>query len=148
MLRKIVPLLVLFIGSAIFSSAQSFGGIIEIKKQTGKEVSNYVYYVKGDKVRIDEFTPGTRTISGTFIIDTKASTMLFLDPARKLWGTRAPKGMPVAAAGCVVSSTKEIKEMFGYKCAEQTVKNAADSTEIDYYIAPGSFTFFTPMMKL
>ncbi len=148
MLRKIALLLILFTGSALLSSAQNFGGIIEFKKQTGKDISNYVYYVKGDKVRIDEFTAGTRTISGTFIVDTKAGTMIFLDPDRKLWGSRAQKGLPVAAAGCVVTSTKEMKEMFGYKCTEQVVKNVTDSTQISYYIAPGKFTFFTPMMKL
>ena len=41
-----------------------------------------------------------------------------------------------------------MKEMFGYKCTEQVVKNVTDSTQISYYIAPGKFTFFTPMMKL
>jgi len=104
--------------------------------------------VKGDKVRIDEFSPGTRTISGTFIVDTKASTMLYLDPERKLWGTREQKSAPVSTAGCLVTSAKEIKQVFGYKCSEQVVTNAADNTEISYFIAPGNFSFFTPMMKL
>ena len=147
MLRKIALLLVLM-GSALYSSAQNFGGIIEFKKQTGTNVVNYVYYVKGDKVRIDEFTPGTRVISGSFIVDTKAGTMLFMDPDRKLWGTRAQKGSAAAPAGCIAAPTKAVKDMFGYKCTEQVVKNVADTTEISYYIAPGKFAFFAPMMKL
>jgi hypothetical protein len=148
MLRKIALLVILFSGFSILSFAQNFAGIIEFKKQTGKDVVNYVYYVKGDKVRIDEFTPGTRTISGSFIIDTKANTMIFTDPDRKLWGTRAPSGNPVAAAGAMATTTKEMKELFGYKCTEQVVTNTADTTSISYFIAPGKFAFFAPMMKM
>jgi hypothetical protein len=148
MLRKIALLLVLFMGSAFISSAQNFGGIIEFKKQTGASVVNYVYYVKGDKVRIDEFTAGTRTISGSFIVNTTTGTMLFMDPDRKLWGTRAQKGSAAAPAGCVATSAKTTKEMFGYKCTEQVVRNNSDSTEITYYIAPGKFAFFVPMMRI
>jgi hypothetical protein len=128
--------------------AQSFEGLIEFKKQTGPEVLNYTYYVKGDKVKIDEFTPGTRTVSGSFIVDTKTGSMIFLSPERKLWGTREQKGSPVAPAGAVASTTKTSKELFGYKCTEQVVKNEADSTQISYWVASGKFNFFLPMMKL
>lgn len=129
-------------------SAQNFEGVIEFKKQTGSDVVNYLYYVKGDKVRIDEFAPGTRTVSGSFIVDTKAGTMVYLSPDRKLWGTRAPKGSPVAPAGAVASTTKATKTLFGYKCSEQVVTHAADSTQISFWIAPGKFNFFLPMLKL
>lgn len=148
MLRKTALLFSLFIALSITSFAQNFAGIMEVKKQTGKDVVNYVYYVKGDKVRIDEFTPGTRTISGTFIMDTKANTMQWLDPVRKMTGKREVKAPSIASAGMVASTSKEMKELFGYKCTEQIVTNTTDTTAISYYIAPGKFAFFTPMMKM
>ena len=42
----------LVLSTAIF--AQAFEGVIEFKKLTTTDTINYVYYVKGAKVRIDE----------------------------------------------------------------------------------------------
>lgn len=148
MLRKISALLILTLGFSVYASAQNFEGIIEFKKQVGKTSTDYVYYVKGDKVRIDEFSPGTRTVEGSFLLDTKANTMIYLNTARKMWGTRKPTGSSVAPAGCIASTAKATKEIFGYKCVEQVVTNAQDSTQISYFIAPGKFAFFAPMVKL
>ncbi len=148
MIRKIAALLIVTLGFSAYASAQNFEGIIEFKKQIGKNSTDYVYYVKGDKVRIDEFSPGTRTVEGSFILDTKANTMIYLNVARKMWGTRKPTGTSVAPAGCVASTTKATKEIFGYKCAEQLVSNKTDSTQISFFIAPGKFAFFAPMVKL
>jgi hypothetical protein len=148
MLRKISTLLLLTIGFSFAASAQSFEGIIEFKKQTGKNVVNYVYYVKGDKVRIDEFATGTRNVEASFILGLKENSMIYLNHPRKMWGTRKPSSSGAAPAGCVATQTKTTKEIFGYKCTEHVVKNAADSTQISFFIAPGKFSFFTPMMKL
>ncbi len=148
MLRKIPTLLLLAIGFSFGASAQNFEGIIEFKKQTGKQVVNYVYYVKGNKVRIDEFASGTRNVEASFILGLKDSSMVYLNHTRKMWGTRKPSRSTAAPAGCVASQTKVVKEIFGYKCAEHIVRNQKDSTEISFYIAPGKFSFFAPMVKL
>lgn len=148
MLRKIAALFVLTIGFSVVASAQNFEGIIEFKKQTGKNVVNYVYYVKGNKVRIDEFAGNTRTVEASFILGLKDSSMIYLNHARNMWGTRTPPSRTVAPAGAVASVTKNTKELFGYKCVEQIVTNAKDSTQISFFIAPGKFSFFAPMVKL
>ena len=148
MLRKISTLLLLAIGFSFAASAQNFEGIIEFKKQTGKTVVNYVYYVKGNKVRIDEFASGTRNVEASFILGLKDSSMVYLNHARKMWGTRKPSRPGVAPAGCIASQTKTTKEIFGYKCTEQLVQNTKDSTQISFFIAPGKFAFFAPMVKL
>jgi hypothetical protein len=148
MLRKITILLLLVIGFSFTASAQNFEGIIEFKKQTGKNEVNYVYYVKGNKVRIDEFASETRNVEASFILGLKDSSMIYLNHKRKMWGTRKPSSALAAPAGCVATQTKNVKEIFSYKCTEYIVKNAADSTEVSFYIAPGKFTFFAPMMKL
>ena len=146
MLRRILPLLLLCFATVL--RAQTFEGIIEFKKQTGTDVVNYEYYIKGGKIRIDEFAPGSRIVSGSFIVDTAAKTMRYLLPDRKLWGTRASKGGLAAPAGAAVTATKKTKELFGYKCVEQQVSVKADSSNISFWIAPGKFNFFLPMLKL
>lgn len=146
MIRKIAILLCS--GISFLASAQNFEGIIEFKKQTGTTTVNYVYYVKGNQVRIDEFAPGTRNVEGSFIVGLKDSSMVYLNHTRKMWGTRKPGTARLAPAGCIVSATKNSKELFGYKCLETVVKNVSDSTQISYYIAPGKFAFFAPMVKI
>ncbi|MBI3510325.1 MAG: DUF4412 domain-containing protein [Bacteroidetes bacterium] len=148
MLRRILLSLLAILPFTNFLHAQTFEGLMEFKKQSGKEVTNYVYYIKGDKVRIDEFAPDSRIVSGSFIVDTKAMTMIYLLPDRKMWGTRTSKSGIAAPAGAVVTATKKTKDLFGYKCAEQVVKCAADTTQISFWIAPGKFNFFLPMLKL
>ncbi|MEO5643542.1 MAG: DUF4412 domain-containing protein [Bacteroidia bacterium] len=148
MLRKITCLLLLAFGFSFAASAQNFEGIIEFKKQTGKTVVNYVYYVKGNKVRIDEFASGTRNVEASFILGLKDSSMVYLNHTRKMWGTRKPSRPGIAPAGCIAAQTKNTREIFGYKCTEQLVKNSADSTQISFFIAPGKFAFFAPMVKL
>jgi hypothetical protein len=148
MLKKIALLSFLFTSSAIISSAQNFGGIINFNKQTGSTPVTCVYYVKGDKVRFDEFKPGTKTAAESFIMDIKANTMIFIDPARKLWGTQKQVANSTAAAGCVASPVAATKDILGYKCTEQIVKNMTDSIQIDFFLAPGKFAFFAPMVKL
>ncbi|HTL82637.1 MAG TPA: DUF4412 domain-containing protein [Bacteroidia bacterium] len=146
MLRRILPLFILCFTTALH--AQTFEGVMEVKKQTGKDVVNYEYFIKGDKVRIDEFAPDSRIVSGSFIINTKIDTMKYLLPDRKLWGTRVSKGGLAAPAGAAVVATKKTKELFGYKCSEQVVTVAADSSKISYWITPGKFNFFMPMLKM
>lgn len=148
MIRRCLICLSLFMTAAVSVYAQNFEGLIEFKKQTGTNVVNYVYYVKDNKVRIDEFTPGTRTVSGSFIIDIKDSSMIYLSHERKVWGTRQPKGGLAAPAGAKAMVTKNSKELFGYKCVENVVKNETDGSQISYWIAPGKFMFFKPMMGL
>ncbi|MCX6310792.1 MAG: DUF4412 domain-containing protein [Bacteroidetes bacterium] len=148
MLRKIIALLILTLGFSAYTSAQNFEGIIEFKKQIGTTSTDYVYYVKGDKVRIDEFSPGTRTVDEIFILDTKANTFIYLNSVRKQWGMRVTSESSVAPAGCIASTTKATKEIFGYKCAEQLVTNEKDNTQISFFVAPGKFAFFAPMVKL
>jgi hypothetical protein len=148
MFRKTAALLLFCFGISFLASAQNFEGIIEFKKQTGAATVNYVYYVKGNQVRIDEFASGTRNVEGSFIIGLKDSSMVYLNHTRKMWGTRAPAAARVAPAGCIATTAKNSKEIFGYKCVETVVKNVADSTQISYFIASGKFAFFAPMMKI
>ncbi len=148
MSTKIKFLFSVFTALTVISSAQNFGGVINFKKQSGTVPTNCTYYVKGDKVRFDEYKPGTKTLAESFIMDIKAGTMIYMDPARKLFGTQKQSGNSIAAAGCMVTTTKDMKDFLTYKCTEQLVKNVGDSTQIDFLIAPGKFAFFMPMLKM
>jgi hypothetical protein len=146
MIRNLFFALCLF--TATFAAGQNFEGVIEFKKQSLTDTVNYMYSVKGNMVRIDEVNPRTHRIDGSFLLDLKAGSMIYLNHERKTWGRREKTGKPTVPAGLSVSSTKQAKTLFGYKCSQHIVKNTADNSSIHYYVAPGRFTFFVPMLEL
>jgi len=129
-------------------AAQAFEGVIEFKKMSDKDTTNYVYYVKGDKVRIDEIGSRSKKVEGSFLIDTKAGTMKFLSHDRKTWGEHKPGATNTAGGKPTVSKTGATKTMHGYKVSEYLVKNPDEGTQISFWVTSGGkFNFFRPMIK-
>jgi hypothetical protein len=143
-----IVLFALSVLSAAVAAAQSFEGVIEFKKQSLTDTVNYMYSVKGNKVRIDEINPRTHRIDGSFLLNLQEGSMIYLNHERKTWGRREKTGKPTVPAGLTVSSTKAAKTLFGYKCSQHIVKNTVDNSSIHYYVSPGRFTFFVPMLEL
>src|SRR6266576_1272713 len=105
-------------------SAQSFEGTIEFKKQTATDTVSYVYYVKGDKIRLDEIGSKSKKVEGSFLIDLKTNSMTSLSHDRKLYIEQA-SGAPAAMTGkAEVKKTGNVKTIQGVKCNEYVVKNA------------------------
>ncbi|MGL4599857.1 MAG: DUF4412 domain-containing protein [Bacteroidia bacterium] len=149
MLRKSVIILLALFGMLVPLTAQNFEGVIEFKKQNANGMSmKYIYYVKGDHVRIDEIGEQSKQVEGSYILSFKTNKMLVLNHGRKLYTDRKPEGSPTAPASATVKHTKKAQTLHNYSCTEYVVRNNADSTEICYWIAPGKFNFFVPMLKM
>lgn len=147
MKKKIFSFLALA-GMFFTASSQSFEGTIEFKKQTTTDTINYVYYVKGDKVRIDEIGSKSKKAEGSFIIDLKTNQMISLSHDRKLYieqGTGTPATMIGKAE---VKKTGNVKTIQGYKCNEFAVKNADERVQVTYWLAAGKFDFFLRLLKV
>src|SRR3989344_27082 len=97
MKKLILSALFAFTGM-IIASAQSFEGVIEFKKQTTTDTVNYIYHVKGDKVRLDEIGNKSKKVEGSFIIDLKTNSMVSLSHERKLYIEQA-SGTPAVING-------------------------------------------------
>lgn len=146
MLRSFLPLLFMFVVTPAVVHAQAFEGSIAFRKTSASDTVDYVYYVKGDKVRIDEIGAKSKKVEGSYLIDTKAQTMYFLSHDRKTWG-KHDSGTPATANPApTATATKNKKTIQGYNCTEWIVKT--DATEISYWVAAGKFNFFMPMLKL
>lgn len=132
----------------LIASAQSFEGVIEFKKQTTTDTINYVYYVKGDKVRIDEIGVKSKKVEGSFIIDLKANSTLSLSHDRKLYLEQA-SGTPAVMNGkAEVKKTGNAKTIQGVKCTEYIVKNADEKVQVSYWMGSGKFDFFFKLLKV
>lgn len=144
---KISAIFSLLLAFTLNASAQSFEGTIEFKKASTTDTTNYVYYVKGNMVRIDEIGSKSRKVEGTFLIDMDAKTMKSLNIERKLYMDQPTPAAPAIKGTCIVKKGQNVKNLQGYKCVEYIVTNNDENTSISYYIADGKFTFFEKMLR-
>ena len=125
--------------------AQSFEGVLEFTKTTGPVVTTYKYFVKGERIRVEEI--GARgEVQGIMLVDTRDKTVTAISPERKLYmdvpNMRLPKDVEVS-----VQKTSEMKDMAGYKCEKWVVKSPKEDRQITYWVAADEFSFFVPMLE-
>lgn len=125
--------------------AQPFEGVVEFTKTTGPVVTMYKYFVKGERVRVEEI--GARgEVQGIMLVDTRDKTVTAISPERKLYmdvpNMRLPKDVEVS-----VQKTSEMKDMAGYKCEKWVVKSPKEDRQITYWVAADEFAFFVPMLE-
>lgn len=131
-----------------FTATAQFEGTIEFKKKTITDTTDYVYYVKGSKIRLDEIGSKSKKVEGSFFINTQTSILQALDYERKLYLDQ-PTGTPNKAGGkCEVTTTKNTKTITGFKCTEYIVKNKDENTTISFWLAKGKFDFFDIMLRV
>jgi uncharacterized protein DUF4412 len=144
---KLITVVAVMIAFSFAATAQSFEGIIEFKKASTTDTTNYVYTVKGNMVRIDEIGSKSHKVEGSFLIDLENKTMKFLNHDRKLYGDQNTASAPVIKGTCVVKKGQNVKNLQGYKCVEYIVTNNEENTQITYYIADGKFSFFEKLLR-
>ncbi|MBX2972204.1 MAG: DUF4412 domain-containing protein [Flavobacteriales bacterium] len=130
---------------AAAAMAQPFEGTIEFTKTTGPVVSNYKYFVKGDRVRIEEVS-ARGDVQGIMLVDTRDKTVTAISPERKLYmdvpNMRLPKDVETS-----VQKTSEMKDMAGYKCEKWLVKSPKEDRVLTYWVAADEFNFFVPLLE-
>jgi hypothetical protein len=147
-MKKLILSSFLAFTGMFIATAQSFEGVIEFKKQTTTDTVNYIYYIKGDKVRLDEIGSKSKKVEGSFIIDLKNNTMLSLSHDRKLYIEQA-SGTPAAVTGkAEVKKTGNVKTIQGMKCTEYIVKDAEEKVQVTYWLASNHYDFFFKLLKV
>ncbi len=130
---------------ATAATAQPFEGILEFTKTTGPVVTSYKYYVKGDRVRIEEIS-ARGEVQGIMLVDTRDKTVTAISPERKLYmdvpNMRLPKDVETT-----VQKTSDMKEMAGYKCEKWIVKSGPEDRVLTYWVAADEFNFFVPLLE-
>ncbi len=147
-MKKLFALsLTCLLGAGILFS-QGFEGMMEFKKKTAFDTVSYTYFVKGDKVRIDEVGAKSAKVEGSFIIDLKAGTMLSLSHDRKMYLEQKSPAPTKPGGECKIEKTKNSKQILGYKCVEWKVTNATENTIVSYWVTSGKFNFFGKMLNV
>ena len=144
-LRSFSLLALTLMVSATALFAQPFEGIIEFTKTTGPVITTYRYYVKGERIRIEEIS-ARGEVQGIMLVDTRDKTVTAISPERKLYmdvpNMRLPKDVEVQ-----VQKTADLKDIAGYKCEKWVVKSPNEDRQITYWVAADEFSFFIPLLE-
>jgi len=144
-LFSLVLIAMVIFPSFVPQEAADFEGIIEFTKKTGSTEIKYKYYIKGDKVRIEDFgTDGS--LQGIMIVDMKANKVTGLSPERKLY-MDMPNNRVRKESVISVEKTGATKTFAGFTCSEWKVTSDEDDRIITYWMGEGKFNFFIPMLK-
>ena len=145
-LQFVSVMLLMFISTSL-AHAQSFEGTIEFKRETATDTTNYVYYVKGFQVRIDEIGGKSHKAEGTYLINMDEKTVHALNHERKLYMDQPTPPAPVTKGTFSVKKGQTPKNLQGYKCTEYTIINTEENTQITYWLADGKFSFFEKLLR-
>jgi hypothetical protein len=143
---KFIAVVTMVVGFLSVTVAQSFEGTIEFKKASSTDTTNYVYYIKGAEIRIDEIGTQSHKAEGTFLVDMEGKTMKSLNHERKLYMDQPTPPAPVSKGTFTVKKGTEVKNLQGYKCVQYTVTNTEEGTQIVYWLAEGKFSFFIKLL--
>lgn len=135
---------VLTVTGAAFATTP-FEGTIRFTKTVGPVTAEYVYYVKGNKIRVEELNE-KGDIQGIMLVDTKDNTVHALSPERKLF-IEVPNKREAREPEVTVEKTGNQKEINGYECQEVKVTSPSEGREVSYWVAKDGFDFFVPMLK-
>lgn len=150
MKKSILPfiaVIVAVVASSFRMFAQPFEGTIEFKRITETDTTNYIYYIRGSQVRIDEIGGKSHKAEGTFLIDMDAKTIYALNHDRKLYMEQPTPPAPTTKGTFAVKKGTTPKNLQGYKCTEYTITNNEENTQITYWLADGKFTFFEKLLR-
>lgn len=144
-MRKIAAIMLgVTIGSAAFASGP-FQGTIKFTKTIGPVTANYIYYVKGDHIRVEEMSENGE-IQGIMLVDTKANTVKALSPERKMY-IDVPNKRPARDTEVYVQKTNNKKVINGYECTEVKVTGKDDGREVTFWAANDHFDFMIPLLE-
>ncbi len=136
---------VAFLLGGLTAKAQAFEGKIEFTKTIGPVSAQYIYYVKEDRVRVEELGEEGE-VQGIMIVDTRMNTVTALSPERKMFidvpNHRKPKEVKIET-----NKTGNTKTLLGMECTEWHVKCVHDGREATYWVAGDDFDFFIPMLN-
>lgn len=142
-----IKLLVAGLSLSVMAVAQSYEGSIEFKMETTKDTTTNIYYVKGNDVKLDQIGRKSGKVEGSFVFNLATNEIRFVNPVRKVWGEHKSETAPMIKGTCVSSKGANTKMVQGQKCTEYIVKNTEENTQITYWIAPGKYDFFMPLVK-
>lgn len=142
--------IMLFFLASIFyatSFAQSFEGSFTFIKETLSDTVYYKYFVKKDKIRIDEYNK-LQILTKTYFVSTSDKSITVADPERQLYASLPSKPeVEYERPQYRIIKSSNYKVINGYKCYQWRVRNSVQNTEVTYWVAKDNFNFYDELLE-
>jgi len=138
----------LFTFCGLGASAQGFEGSIYFTKSNMLDVTQYVYHVKGNLVRIDEMVEGSDELVATLIVNLETEEMIALSHERNLYMQRPTRTDDVSQKGTEIINGSLQRSIHGLNCSQIRVKNADADREVMYWVTTGNYSFFPKLLNI
>ena len=143
-LRPTVVVILVLLSTRLFSSP--FEGVIFFQKMEDKEVTFFRYYVKGDKVRIEDVNEGG-LLNGILLIDLKEASLKMLSCSAQMY-LNIPVTQENEKPKVKIDRTGNKKLISGKECELWKVENTSNYSSYEFWVGEGDYAFFTPMLKV
>ena len=150
MLRFITTISFLFILSFLFYAQNNdgFEGTIKIKRQTTKDTSLLVFFIKKENIRVDEYD-NKMQLKKFALINLSNSEILVFKPNKKIY-TSAPifKQNKNIDSSIIILKTQNYQYLLGKKCYQWRLKVPKQNTEFTYWVSDENYPVFHQIMNL
>jgi len=147
-MKKMLFSAAMLAASVLTLNAQStFEGEIKFREIKGNDTVNTVFYVLGDKVKMDEINSKTKKPETTYLANVNYRTMQTINHNKKIYIDKNTSSTSEAPE-ITFEKTKNLKTINGYKCVEYIVKNEDEDIEISYWLGKGKFDFYEPFENM
>ena len=134
--------------ATVTASAQQFQGSVYFTKSNMMDVTQYVYHVKDNMVRIDEMVEGSDDLVATLLVDLEAEEMYALSHERNLYMKRPKKDGNPSAEGVEIKEGTLKREIHGKVCRQIRLKKKEDNRELMFWVTEGEYAFFPKLLKV
>lgn len=140
----------LFVFIPLIAFGAGFEGKIEFVKKSYYDTNYYVYHVKDNMVRIEEYN-ANRQKNNTLLVNLESGKIYAINPDRKLYKELEPKNGQeehTTKGNYKVLKTGNTKTINGFECRQWRVRNKQKDTEIAYWVTKNSFSFFEKLSQI
>jgi len=140
----LTSLFLLFLSLSSF--ANPFEGIIYFQKSDEKQVNFFRYYVKGDKVRIEDVDENGE-LNGILLIDMSKVSLKMLSCSAQLY-IDVPISEQVETPKVKITRTGEMKMVVGKECEKWKIIDTEKFSSFEFWVNEGNYPFLTPMLRM
>ena len=148
--RKItLPLILLFISFLVpkFGVAEDFNGVISFWKIDGADTTLYKYYVKGNRVRIEDIKKNGE-VNGIMLINLDNSIINVLSGSKKIYIDVPVSNKKADDLDVKYKKSKEKKLVANKECKLWQAQDKISENKFDFWVNDETYSFFNKMLLI
>jgi len=143
------PVLLAMVLFGLCAKANNFEGSITFVKQSYYDTTYLHYYIKNERIRIDQYDRKGGRLIETLMVDLSEKTLIAVNPGKKLYRPLSIRPEEEAAdKDFEVIKTRNFRMINGRKCYQWRVRNRRLNSEIAYWVTQTEYNFFDDLLML